>query len=80
MGRLSNMLVEKREPGRTYKPVLAFFVPDEYAVQNDAEKGFTVTLDTWLSGLYEKAGGTVCFYEPETNITYISFDINPDYF
>ena len=68
----SNMLVEKREPGRTYKPVLAFFVPAEYAVQNDAEKGFTVTLDAWLSGLYEKAGGAVCFYEPETNITYIA--------
>ena len=68
----SNILAEKKEPGRFYKPVLAFFVPDEYAVQNDAEKGFTVTLDALLSGLYEKAGGAVCFYEPETNITYIA--------
>lgn len=67
----SNTLAEKREPGRDYRPVLAFFVPEEYAVQKDAEDRFTVTLDLWLSGLYEAAGGAICFYEPRTNITYI---------
>ena len=68
----SNMLAEKKESGRIYKPVLAFFVPDEYVVQEDTANGFTVTLDAFLSGLYERAGGAVCFYEPNTNITYIA--------
>ena len=83
----NNMPLQERLPGIDCSPVLAFFVPEEYAVQNDAEKGFTVTLDAVqndaengfmvtvdeaLSRLYEAAGGAVCFYEMKTGITYIA--------
>lgn len=67
----SNRLVEKSEKDGLYKPVLAFFVPEDYVVRKDAENGFTVTLDPRLSSLYEAAGGAVCLYDPHTNITYI---------
>ena len=68
----NNMPLQERLPGIDCRPVLAFFVPEEYAVQNDAENGFMVTLDEELSRLYEAAGGAVCFYEMKTGITYIA--------
>ena len=68
----NNMPLQERLPGIDCSPVLAFFVPEEYAVQNDAENGFMVTLDEELSRLYEAAGGAVCFYEMKTGITYIA--------
>ena len=68
----NNMPLQERLPGIDCRPVLAFFVPEEYAVRNDAENGFMVTLDEELSRLYEAAGGAVCFYEMKTGITYIA--------
>ncbi len=68
----NNMPLQERLPGTDCRPVLAFFVPEGYAVQNDAEKGFMVTLDAELSRLYQAAGGAVCFYEMKTGITYIA--------
>lgn len=67
----SNMPVQERLPGEKYKPVLAFFIPEAYAVRNDTENGFRVTLDAELSRLYKEAGGAVCFYDMKTGITYI---------
>lgn len=65
-------LVRTGQPGKDCMPVLAFYVPEEYAVKNEEEKaGFEVTLDEYLTGLFETAGGAVCFYEPKTKITYI---------
>ena len=66
-----NLPVQERLPGEEYKPVLAFFIPEAYAVRNDTENGFRVTLDAELSRLYREAGGAVCFYDMKTGITYI---------
>lgn len=55
------------DEGQTYLPVLAFFVPQGYAL---AEDGFTVTLSDSLSKLF----GTyeiISVYDAATGITYI---------
>lgn len=64
-------LVKKGTPGRDCTPVMAFFLPEEYRAEDGTEQGFMITLDAYLSSLFEKAGGAVCIYEPKTRITYI---------
>ena len=64
-------LVKKGTPGWDCTPVMAFFLPEEYRAEDGTEQGFMITLDAYLSSLFEKAGGAVCIYEPKTRITYI---------
>ena len=55
------------EEGRTYLPVLAFFVPHEYAL---AEGAFAVTLSDSLTTLFGTQE-TISVYDASTGITYI---------
>ena len=63
--------VRRGTPGEDCLPVLAFFVPDEYVIGDKTDAGSPITLDAYLSSLYEEAGGAVCIYDPNTGITYI---------
>ena len=60
-------VVSTAEEGRTYLPVLAFFVPQEYSVQAGA---FTVTLSDSLARLFG-TNEVVSVYNDATGITYI---------
>ncbi len=39
-------------PGKTYKPVFAFFVPTNVEVVNDGENGYSLRLPEFLDGIY----------------------------
>ena len=67
-------------PGPDCTPVLAFFLPDGYSVKEEKEGFYPVFLDTYLSGLFEEAGGVICIFEPQTKITYIlAADMDPGF-
>jgi hypothetical protein len=53
--------------GQTYLPVLAFYVPQDYALAEDV---FTVTLSDSLSELFE-THEIISVYDAATDITYI---------
>ena len=55
------------DEGRTYLPVLAFYVPQDYALAEDV---FTVTLSDSLSELFE-THEIISVYDAATDITYI---------
>ena len=55
------------DEGQTYLPVLAFYVPQDYAL---AEEVFTVTLSDSLSELFE-THEIISVYDAATDITYI---------
>lgn len=73
-----NELTEEGVPGVDCLPVLAFFVPDEYAVPAGPDGAFAVTLSESLSAMLEKGGGPVLIADPQTKITYIlASDLDP---
>ena len=55
------------EQDRTYLPVLAFFVPDDYALEGSS---LTVVLSDELTALFD-AEEVISVYSEETGITYI---------
>ena len=65
--------VQEGTPGQDCLPVLAFYVPEMYAVRAAAAdaKVFPVTLDAYLTRLFTDAGGAICIYNDATKITYI---------
>lgn len=60
-------LATEATEGHTYLPALAFFVPQDYAVEGDS---FTVTLSDSLSKLFGD-GNAIAVFDARTGITYI---------
>ena len=71
---VQSKVAEMAKEGETYLPVLAFFLPEGYALaktEGEAQGGM-VRLPKFLTEIFESTGGVLSIFDPDTGITYIT--------